>query len=210
MSNDSSSYKWQDGNAEMDGYTNIGETFNMKINSTTTHTFTQNELTSINYSVMSASNWVSQITEGINCFQASSKMLANEGVTSAGRGSEVIVVNLGENGRAGSGNSNLNKGVSVINMALENGNPIMVGVDYKDKSPNADGMTDHFIVISSMTEKIKNGATVNTTYNFFDPKTNQPNKGRSSNNTLSTNNSQLTGYYNSEIKYVVTIVRKNK
>lgn len=55
--------------------------------------------------------------------------------------------------------SKASKGINAVNNALENGNPIEVGVDYKKEqvnnlAPNGDGMTDHFIVVSSKTETL--------------------------------------------------------
>ncbi|MCU6768872.1 hypothetical protein OCV73_07935 [Barnesiella propionica] len=136
-----------------------------------------------------------QIANKINCYQASSQMLNKEGTSTAGRESEIIIVNQGENGRAGSGNNNLNVGVSVINNTLEAGKPIIVEVDYKNNSPNADGMTDHFVVISSVTQNINNGKVMSTVYNFYDPGTQNRDWGTSVNNTLSIINNQMTGKY---------------
>jgi hypothetical protein len=81
-------------------------------------------------------------------------MLNNEGVQTAGRANEVLVTGLGENGRAGNPTANAQNGFKMIDNALEHGDPIIVGVDYQGGSPNYDKMTDHFIVISSKTEKL--------------------------------------------------------
>jgi RHS repeat-associated protein len=192
-------------------YSNIGETYSHTIGNST-YGYTQHDLTSITYTGITDNNWVSQITNNMNCYQASSQMLSNVGVSTAGKGYEVIIVNQGENGRAGTGNNNLNTGISVINNALEDGNPIIVGVDYRNGSPNADGMTDHFIVISSMTHNINNGNVTRTTYNFFDPGTQYSAWGTSPNNNLSFSNNQIIGTYVNKLAqpYTVVTVRRNR
>ncbi|MDR1631802.1 MAG: DUF6443 domain-containing protein [Dysgonamonadaceae bacterium] len=207
---------WQEGNNSFvtindQIYDNIGETYSHAVGSTT-YSYTQNDLTSITYTGITDNNWVSQIKNKTNCYQASLQMLKNDGVTTAGRGYEVIIVNRGENGSAGTGNDNFNTGVSIINNALGNGNPIIVGIDYKDGYSNVDGMTDHFIVVSSMTENINNGNVTRTTYNFFDPGTKHSTLGTSPNNRLSFSNNRITGTYIGKLThpYTVVTIRRNK
>jgi hypothetical protein len=160
-----------------------------------------------------ASSWVSQIANGINCYEASFQILQNESVETAGRGSEILVTGTAANGRAGDANANASSGFAVVNQALENGDPIMVGVDYKNGSPNVDGRTDHFIVVSSKTETLNNGTVESTTYNFFDPRTSHQNYGTSTNNQMTISNNKMTGYYShggSNYSYTVTTVRRNR
>ncbi len=212
-STDGSATMWKEGSNDIDGYTNIGANYTQNIGSGISVTYAQNEATSMTFTGAEASSWESQITNGTNCYEASSKMLQNEGVETAGRGSEILVTGTAANGRAGDANANANNGVAVVDRALENGNPIMVGVDYKNGSPNADGRTDHFIVVSSKTETLNNGAVTSTTYNYFDPRTSHQNYGTSSDNQLTRSNNQLTGSYNhggSNYNYTVTTVRRNK
>ena len=93
---------------------------------------------------------------------------------------------------------------------------IEVGVDYKlvqvnNLKPSGDGVTDHFIVISSKTEQISDGRTVSTIYNFFDPRTSSRTRGTSSTNILRVENKMLKGSFmggnkNYEKKYTVTTV----
>jgi hypothetical protein len=99
------------------------------------------------------SSWESQIVNETNCYQASVEMLKNEGVETAGRGNQILMTKDDGNGSAGSATSKSKEGVTQIDKALENGNPIIVGVDYYKGSPNKDGVTDHFVVVSSKTEK---------------------------------------------------------
>jgi len=70
---------------------------------------------------------------------------------------------------------------------------------------DGDGMTDHFVVVSSKTETLNNGQVTSTTYNFFDRR-NQA-YGTSSLNILTRQNNMLKGAYNGEKKYTVTTVR---
>jgi len=159
-------------------------------------------------------NWVTQIGNDKNCYQASSDMLNNEGVQTAGRANEILVTELGENGRAGNPTSNAQNGFNVIDNALEQGDPIIVGVDYQNGSPNVDKMTDHFIVVSSKTETLDKGKVTSTTYNYFDPRTSKPDWGTSPTNTLSIQNNKLVGTYNyykknQILNYTVTTVRPN-
>jgi hypothetical protein len=78
-------------------------------------------------------------------------------------------------------------------------------VQLHNKKPNGDGITDHFIIVSSKTETLNNGQVTSTTYNFFDPR-NQA-YGTSSLNILTRQNNMLKGTYNGEKKYTVTTVR---
>lgn len=208
---------WQDSqektmDIEGQSYSNAGASYTQNVGNGMSLTYTQNEVTSITYEAAETSSWVSQITEGINCNQASSKMLVNEGVQTAGRGSEILLTEKGENGRTGTASANAASGIREIDKAVENGNPIMIGVDYKDGSPNVDGMTDHFIVVSGKTENVSNGQVTSTTYKFYDPRTAYEPKGTSSTNTMQVNaNGLLKGSYNNnEKKYVGTTVRRNK
>lgn len=192
-------------------YNNIGENYSHTIDGTT-YDYTQNDLTSITYTGITGDDWVSQMLEKKNCYKASMMMLEKVGVATAGRSSEVVIVDQGENGRVKAGNDSFNTGILVINDALESGDPIIVGVDYRSGSPNADGMTDHFVVVSSMKQNINNGNVAATTYNFFDPGTRHSNYGTSINNTLSVSRNQITGVYVGKPAepYTVVTIRRNQ
>ncbi|WP_210114353.1 DUF6443 domain-containing protein [Hymenobacter aquaticus] len=213
--NETGAIIWQDSqdkSRDIEGskYSNVGSTYNQDLGQGITLNYTQNEVTSITYKVIDDSNWVSQIDENINCYEASARMLENEGVQTAGRTSEILIVNQGSKGRAGQPNENAANGLNLIEDSIEKGNPIMVGVDYHDGSPNNDNMTDHFIVVSGKTETVKKGITTSTVYNFFDPRTSHKEKGISTSNTLQVGtNGSLTGQYDS-YHYSVTTVRRNQ
>jgi RHS repeat-associated protein len=213
---------WREGNAATivvngDTYQNIGTTNTIRINKNVEITYTQNEATSMTFIGIESDNWESQITNGTNCYEASCQMLNNEGVQTAGRANEVLVTGLGENGRAGNPTANAQNGFKMIDNALEHGDPIIVGVDYQGGSPNYDKMTDHFIVISSKTETLDKGKVTSTTYNYFDPRTSNPDWGTSPTNTLSIQNNKMVGTYNyyytnktnQILNYTVTTVRPN-
>ncbi|HOU82770.1 MAG TPA: RHS repeat-associated core domain-containing protein, partial [Bacteroidales bacterium] len=69
---------WREGNAATivvkgNTYQNIGPTNTIRINKNVEMTYTQNELTSMTYIGIESDNWESQITNGINCYQACSE-----------------------------------------------------------------------------------------------------------------------------------------
>ena len=194
--NKDGSTMWQKGSADVDGYKNVGATYTQNIGQDVSVGYTQNEATSVTFTGIDESNYVAQTT-GTGCKTASDQMLANEGVNS--NGERINVVNADANGVATSANGNASKGINAVDKALENGNPIEVGVDYKPKQVNnlikkdgtgGDGMTDHFIVVSSKTETLSNGQVTSKTYNFFDPRKAQ--YGTSPSNTLHLSNNNTS------------------
>ena len=209
-STDGKTVYWQEGNKKVDGYTN-SETYTKKIDDNTTITYTQNEATSITFTGIDNSDYVSQ-TGKTGCKVASDKMLANDGVNSKGK--RINVANADANGVATTPSKNADKGIKAVDNALENGHPIEVGVDYSPvqlhnkKSDGGDGMTDHFIVISSKTETLNNGQVTSSNYNFFDPRKNA--YGTNMLNILTRQNNMLKGAYHQpdrQINYTVTTVR---
>lgn len=110
----------------------------------------------------------------------------------------------------------LQKGLSYLKYALENGIPVIVGVDNHAGSPNpdTDNTTDHFIVIVGM------GSDGSGNYfTFYDNATAYPSNGTSSSNQLYYNNAsgQITGSSNCSYAvqsnyydYIVTMIRKSK
>jgi len=206
--------KWQEESGAVDGYSNIGTSYTQDVGNGASITFTQNDATSMTFTGIDESNFVAQGT-GTGCKVASDQMLSNEGVNS--NGERINVVNSDANGVATTANGNATRGVNAVDKALENGNPIEVGVDYKSKQvnnlkPNGDGMTDHFVVVSGKTETLNNGQVTSKAYNFFDPRSSA--NGTSSSNTLRISNNKLTGHYlggtASSIPYTVTTVRRSR
>ena len=209
---DGSATKWRKGSEEIEGYKNIGSTYTQKIGSGVSVTYTQKDATSMTFTGINENNFVAQ-GSGTGCKIASDQMLEKEGVNSDGE--RINVVDADANGVATDANANATRGINALDNALENGNPIEVGVDYKQKQvnnipPNGDGMTDHFIVVSSKTETLSNGQVTSKTYNFFDPRNAQ--YGTSSSNTMQISNNKLVGAYRGErvIPYTVTTVRRSR
>lgn len=211
---DGSAVTWRKGSEEIEGYKNIGTTYTQNIGNGVSVTYNQNIATSMTFTGIEENNFVPQGT-GTGCKIACDKMLTKEGVNS--NGERINVVNADANGVATTANSNASKGVKAVDNALENGKPVEVGVDSKPKQvnnlkPSGDGMTDHFIVVSSKTETLSNGQVTSKTYNFFDPRSS--NNGTSSSNVLQVINNKLVGYYlggtNKNIPYTVTTVRRSK
>jgi hypothetical protein len=203
---------WQQGSDAVEGYTNIGFNYTQNIGGGTSVTYTQNEATSMTFTGIEESNFVAQST-GTGCKVASDQMLANEGVNSSGE--RINMVNADANGVATTANADATSGINAVDNALENGIPIEVGVDYKPKQvnnipPNGDGMTDHFIVVSSKIETLNNGQVTSKTYNFFDPR--KAEYGTSPSNTLHISNNKMVGAYRGEkvIPYTVTTVRGSR
>ncbi|WP_313375653.1 hypothetical protein [Chishuiella sp.] len=103
---------------------------------------------------------------------------------------------------------NSKKGISYMNMELEKGNPLQLGVDHKLGYGYNEGTTDHFIVIIG--KGCENGKIY---YRFYDVGTVHKDKGASDDNRLYLDKSDysLKGktVYNGHF-YTVTQIRKNK
>jgi len=212
---------WQKGSDDIAGYTNLGDTYTSNLGDGVSVTYTQNEATSITYINATESDWESQISsDGTigNCYTACSQMVANSGEETAGKLNEVLVANHDENGVVTTANGNQNEGQAIMDITIENGGTLMVGVDYKSKqtdnksSTGGDGMTDHFVTVVGKTETLSNGTVTGTTYRFYDPRTSHVSKGTHSTNTFSKNSKGLFkgSYYKKSKNYTVTSIRKNK
>jgi len=114
----------------------------------------------------------------------------------------------------------LQKGLSYLIYALENGIPVIVGVDVHSGSPNTntDNTTDHFVVIVGM--GIDNKGKYFIFYDNASGKTPYQNFGANPNNKLYYNSitglitgESSTQYFNSvdvEHNYIMTQIRKSK
>ena len=78
-----------------------------------------------------------KIMDNYNCAYGNSAEVFQLGIEEDG-----IYGNYGENPR-----ENYQNAIDCIDRHLDNGRPIIVGVDYTEGSPNVDGTTDHFVVI---------------------------------------------------------------
>ncbi|MCK4921428.1 MAG: RHS repeat-associated core domain-containing protein [Bacteroidales bacterium] len=211
---DGSATMWKEGSDDIEGHTNIEANYTHDMGDGLSITYTQNEASSLTTNTADNSSWeTSQTDEYGNCYKASAAMLENEVVETAGRANETLITEGTETGRAGAASANAQEGIKTINNTLENGEPLIVGVDYRDGHPgNADQRTDHFIVVRGKTEQLSNGQVTSTTYNYLDPGTAHRTKGTSSARTLSNSNGRLTGTHmnNLTLTVVVTTVRRNK
>jgi len=113
--------------------------------------------------------------------------------------------------------NNARSAVSYLIYALQNGIPVIVGIDNRPGSPNpqTDNSSDHFVVIVGMGTDSKGNF-----FRFYDNATNLSSKGTNdenklyydSNTGIITGKSQ-TGYATSRPDmhdYIVTMIRKSK
>ncbi|MFA8301429.1 MAG: hypothetical protein ACEPOV_14775 [Hyphomicrobiales bacterium] len=222
----SGSVLWKKGNAPV--VTSNGEEFN-NIGSTYTHisgnvstTYNQNNAisTSITTNTLSNSDWESQAyfkdgkIKWDGCKRTSDKMLSKAGVSST-RSNEILMTNHDANGVVTTATNNVNTGIEVVDNALDSGEPIIIGVDWKSKQTHnkgkyGDKMTDHFIVIMGKTETFNgSGQKTSTEYRFFEPGTQNRTKGTSLNNTLKRVDDFLQGKNYRSRKYKTTVIRRN-
>lgn len=136
------------------------------------------------------------------CFRRCLEMLSFAGCSLSNNRITMVENN---NGTAGVATVFFSDGISAIDNSLNNGNPIIVGVDDGSSNSYNEGLTDHFIIIT--------GYTINDSgikeYSFFDPRTSNVNKGTRG-NALSVINGKLVGsFQNGTINYTVTQVRIN-
>ena len=134
------------------------------------------------------------------CFRRCAKMLSSVGVTPYGPEGNIYLADPTKDGRAGASSMSFEDAVAYIERELGANRPVIVGVDYKDGSPNRDGMTDHFVLIV--------GHAGSNGYRFYDPATSHPSDGTNASNTLVIRKDQITGQYKKR-NYIVTLVRRN-
>jgi hypothetical protein len=147
-----------------------------------------------------------------NCLVLAREQIAKAGVTDLGYGSAFKTYTESSGVNAAQAKA----GVDYIISKLQSGKPVMVGVDNRPGTPsplNADGSTDHFIVI------IGAGSDANGNYfTFADNASNLTSKGMSPFNKLYYNatTGMISGYSAANgvgggfHDYIVTQVRKNK
>ncbi len=204
---------WFDGNENREGFTNIGVEYIQDIGNGISLTYSQNTLTSISYQTMSTTDFIAQ-TGKTGCKVACDMMLKEKGLNSNGQRVNMAIAN--DNGVVVGSSSTAQIGFLAVTSALERGMPIEVGVDYKavqvnNIPPNGDGMTDHFVLITGLTENISDTRVISCRYNFFDPRTTNTPNGTASSNYLMWDGSLFRGYFLSNtstaIPYVVTTIR---
>lgn len=149
------------------GYTNIGQQLSLKY---------RQKLKNGDYSTLtisanlSESEFVSQYNSDGNrimeCADAAKIMCAKRGgKKKTSSANDITVSNHNEKGRATTAKkSNFIAGLDKTVQSLLKGIPVMAGMDYKDGSPNADGVTDHYVVITSVTFNLSKSESGNLIY----------------------------------------------
>ncbi len=143
------------------------------------------------------------------CWKTSRKLLLNAGLGSdSGKNITPIVTALENNDHTSIAvTADAKAGVEYIDIQLEKGNPVLVGVNHSLSYGINDKTTDHFVVI------VGRGYEINKSYyRFYEVGTSWAHKGQSSNNRLyfDENDFSLRSYRkNKSEKYLVSQVRKN-
>jgi RHS repeat-associated protein len=208
---------WQKGSDAVDGYENIGATVAFR-QGDVTYTYQQNDVSAIEEHVLDPEDWETDQKNDANgkkvqCFTASKHMADKSGSETLGGGKASSIV-TGEEVNEKDKHSVKSTGKKAeaqnyIDDQIDNGNSVVLGVDYKTGSPNNDDITDHFVAVSS---RVTNLNTGKKSYRFYDPGTSHKSKGTHSTNVMSFNSAGLlTGKTNYSGKtYTVSQVRKNK
>ena len=131
---------------QLAGYNHIGE----KIDKETEDKFFAGQYSNIYISAnLTESDFVMQ--EPGKCCAAANKMRTQRGGALTSYSNELPVVSNDGNGRAGIGIiDNFLVGLSETSAQLQKGIPVVAGMDYKEGSPNKDGVTDHYVAITSI------------------------------------------------------------
>jgi RHS repeat-associated protein len=205
-STDGTATKWQEGSDDIDGYTNIGESYTMDLGDGVSITYNQSTAESMTETALTEGDWETQREpvyddngntvgsqnkaggEG-NCFYQAGQMVNNSGATSLG-------------GTTNNINGTDNQ-INYMNLQVGNGSSIRVHVDY-----NGDGEGDHWVSISSRTSNLTNNTS---TYNFYDPGTLWQDQGTNRNNTFNITNGSITGttQYSGKAYKIVAVRRNN-
>lgn len=140
------------------------------------------------------------------CLKACQKIVESAGFTYNKLNVMVLVANVNGNNYDFHQDC-VHKSVQVIDENLENGKPVIVGVDYKDGSSNFDKVTDHWIVITS-----RGKDDIGIYYSYFEVAQEKKNGGVSSDNKLYLQPSKIlkgkcTCKRGVERHYLVTMVR---
>lgn len=122
-------------------------------------------------------------------------------------GDEIAMTHYDSNGRATTATNNFVYGLNYIDGQLQQKKPVIVAVDYKEKtsmgSTRLDQAGDHFVIIV--------GGSQTNGYHYFDPATGDKEKGTSPNNVftiegdLMKDTNTCIGSY-----YILTSIRENK
>jgi hypothetical protein len=163
--------------------------------------------------VLTGDDWATQQNrDGVNCWDASAEMVENGGaepIEGRANGIETGTESGTADNYTVNATSNATTGQNYLDSQIDQGNGVLVGVDYAFGKNRNGGTTDHFVAISSRTTNLQSGAK---SYNFFEPGTQWKTKGTHSSNVFTGNSKGLlqgTTKYSGKT-YTVTHVRKNK
>jgi hypothetical protein len=200
QSSNGNSVIWQKGSDGMEGYKDIGTSWNQKIDDKTTITWDNNDkAVSMTETVLKPEDFSSQMKsdgsgkkdgEDGNCFVESGKMVAKSGAKSEASPKKGI--------------EDPKKELDYIASQSDQGKSTRIQVDR-----DGDGKGDHWVASSSVTTDLKTNTV--TAVGYFDPATRHPKEG--TNNSFNVgNNKSLSGKpsYSKKYTYTVVQVRKNK
>jgi len=156
--------------------------------------------------------FVSQFTltrPNVACCRASQKILKDFGLDNSGLKSNRIIV-----ARNNTEDTSLEilktakQGADYIDAQLEEGNPVMVGVNHTLSKGQSDGeAADHFVVITGRETDEEGGVS----YTFYEVGTKHTSKGKSKENSLKRNaDDSLSGTNFRNKNFTVTDIRKNE
>ncbi|MEQ8580623.1 MAG: DUF6443 domain-containing protein [Marinoscillum sp.] len=214
---------WREGSDEIEGYTNIGSSHSYR-QGDVTYTYDQNNLSTMEEHVLDEGDFVTDQVYDENgkrtlqCFDASSQMVAKSSAEALKGGTpgpwfsgiQVSTEKATEKGYSIEKHGDANNAMSYLDSEIDNGKSVLIGIDYKkgQSSKTGDGVTDHWVAISS---RITNLSTGSKSYRFYDPGTKWSSKGTASSNNFVKNSSGFFTSKNYSGKvYTLTQVRKNK
>lgn len=147
--------------------------------------------------------------EAIACCAASKLMIASMGfgTVNADKRIDAVVFSAKTDGKLIKSKS-FEQAVELMHKNLDEGKPVLVGVNRGKRVGNANPATSHFVVIVG---RRYNEQTSKYEYPFFDPGTRYLSKGTSKNQFFTLNDASGTWkanpYYNPNMTYIITEVR---
>ena len=203
---------------QREGYTNIGSHLGQEY---------KDRIKNGEYSTVSMSanfgndDFVAQ--KAGECCKAAKQMCINRGGENSCYSNELAIVSAGVNGEAGGSGipENFVFGIEKLCTSLENGIPVVAGVDYGPGSSNSindggDGMTDHYVAIIGVTLNFSKDNSIGKTsisggnLRYANPGNNSSSDGLNPNNLFTINvskNYRLERYVRHGVCFTVTNLR---
>ena len=145
----------------------------------------------------------------VACWRACAKIASDYGITNPGPNNENLIQTAVENQGILKITEDAHAGIDLLNSQLEDGNPVIVGVNHTLGNTYNEGTTDHFVLIVGR-EEDENGDVY---YRFFEVGSYYESYGTNEENRFLLNSDgSLTGQcpYNENRKYTVTQIRQNE